>query len=54
MRTWRGILQVGCAALALFFVGVGAYAGELPEQALSHANPRVQEVIKVQKRSLPN
>ncbi len=39
---------------ALSFSGVTAFGAELPEQALSHANPRVQEVMAVQEAVTPD
>jgi hypothetical protein len=42
------------AALALSFLSVFAFGAELPEQALSHANPRVQEIMTVQEAVTPD
>lgn len=51
MKTVLGIVST---ALALSFLSVFAFGAELPEQALSHANPRVQEVMAVQEAVTPD
>lgn len=51
MKTVLGIL---ITAVALSFLSVFAFGAELPEQALSHANPRVQEVMTVQEAVTPD
>jgi hypothetical protein len=57
MKTYRsvktvvGMVGIGCA---LSILSVFAFAMELPEQALSHANPRVQEVIAIQEEETPD
>lgn len=38
---------------AIFCLGAFAFAADLPEQALNHANPRVQEVMAVQNALTP-
>lgn len=45
MKTVSGIIGL---VVSLFFLGGFAFAAELPEQALNHANPHVQEVMAVQ------
>ena len=45
MKTVLGLL---ITVVALSFLSVSAFGAELPEQALSHANPRVQEVMAAQ------
>jgi hypothetical protein len=50
MKTTLGILST---ALALSLLSVFAFGAELPEQALSHANPRVQEVMAAQEAVTP-
>ena len=50
MKTGLGIVST---ALALSFLSVFAFGAELPEQALSHANPRVQEVMAGQEAATP-
>jgi hypothetical protein len=57
MNTYRSIktaLSIVSTALALSILSVSAFAAELPEQALSHANPRVQEVMAVQEAVTPD
>ncbi len=39
--------------VALSLLGVSAFGAELPVQALSHANPRVQEVMAAQEAATP-
>jgi hypothetical protein len=51
MKTVLGIVST---ALALSILSVSAFAAELPEQALSHANPRVQEIMTVQEAVTPD
>jgi hypothetical protein len=51
MKTVLGIVST---ALALSFLSVFSFGAELPEQALSHANPRVQEVMTVQEAVTPD
>jgi len=51
MKTGLGIVST---ALALSFLSVFAFGAELPEQALSHANPRVQEVMAAQEAATPD
>jgi len=56
MKTYRSMKTVLCivsTAVALLFLSVFAFGAELPEQALSHANPRVQEVMAVQEAVTP-
>jgi len=52
-RAARKIAAVVSVVLALTLLSVFAFAAELPEQALSHANPRVQEVMAAQERETP-
>ena len=40
--------------VALTFLGSSAFGVDLPEQALNHANPRVQEVMSVQEAVTPD
>jgi len=57
MRTYRSmkaVLGIAGVTLALLFLSVFAFGAELPEQALSHANPRVQEVMAVQEAVTPD
>ncbi len=57
MKTYRLIktaLGIVSTALVLSFLSVFAFGAELPEQALSHANPRVQEVMTVQEAVTPD
>lgn len=53
----HGSLKLGlaamCASLVLVFMAGLAGAAELPAQALSHANPRVQEVMAAQVAATP-
>src|SRR5512136_1196659 len=51
MKTLSGIVSI---TLALSFLSFFAFGAELPEQALSHANPRVQEVMTVQEAVTPD
>ena len=51
MKTVLGIL---ITVVALLFLSVFAFGAGLPEQALSHANPRVQEVMAVQETVTPD
>jgi len=51
MKTVLGIVSI---AVALSILSVFAFGAELPEQALSHANPRVQEVMAVQEAVTPD
>ncbi len=56
MKTYRSMKTVSgivCTVLALLFLSVFAFAAELPAQALSHANPRVQEVMTAQEAVTP-
>jgi len=53
-RSMKTVLSIVCTALALSFLSVFAFGAELPEQALSHANPRVQEVMSVQETVTPD
>lgn len=53
-RLVKTVLGLAVTVLALSFLGVFAFAAELPEQALSHANPRVQEVMAVQEEVTPD
>lgn len=50
----KTVLVIVNIALALSFLSVFAFGAELPEQALSHANPRVQEVMAVQEEVTPD
>ena len=57
MKTYRSmktVLGIVSTALALSILSVFAFGAELPEQALSHANPRVQEVMAVQEAVTPD
>ena len=47
-------LRVACIVLAISVLGLLAFGAQLPEQALDHANPRVQEVMKVQEEATPD
>ncbi len=53
-RSMKTVLGIVSTALALSFLSVFAFGAELPEQALSHANPRVQEVMAVQEAMTPD
>jgi len=53
-RLVKTVMGIGSTALALLFLSVFAFAAELPEQALSHANPRVQEVMGAQEAATPD
>jgi hypothetical protein len=50
MKILSGILGITAALLVMSMLAFGA---EFPEQALSHANPRVKEVIAVQEAVTP-
>jgi len=50
----KKVLVIVNIALALSFLSVFAFGAELPEQALSHANPRVQEIMAVQGAATPD
>lgn len=52
-RSMKKVLGIVSIALALSILSVFAFGAELPEQALSHANPRVQEVMAVQEAITP-
>jgi hypothetical protein len=57
MKTYRSIktvLGILIIALALLFLSVFAFGAEFPEQALSHMNLRVQEVMTVQEAVTPD
>ena len=57
MKTYRlmkTVLGIVSTAVALLFLSIFAFGAELPEQALSHANPRVQEVMAVQEAVTPD
>jgi len=57
MKTYRlmkTVLGIVSTALVLLFLSVFAFGAELPEQALGHANPRVQEVMTVQEAVTPD
>jgi hypothetical protein len=57
MKTYRSmktVLGIVSTAVVLSFLSVVAFGVELPEQALSHANPRVQEVMAVQEAATPD
>ena len=57
MKTYRSmktVLGIVSTAVALLFLSIFAFGAELPEQALSHANPRVQEVMAVQEAVTPD
>lgn len=57
MKTYRSVktvLSIVSIAVALSILSVFAFGAELPEQALSHANPRVQEVMTVQESVTPD
>ncbi len=51
MKTVLGVL---ITLVVLSFLAVTAFGAELSEQALSHANPRVQEVLTVQEEVTPD
>lgn len=51
IKTGLGIVS---AAVALLVLTVFAFGAELPEQALNHANPRVQEVMAAQEAATPD
>lgn len=53
-RLMKTVLGIACTALALLCLSVFAFAVDLPDQALSHANPRVQEVMRVQEAATPD
>jgi len=53
-RLMKTVLGIVSTALALSILSVSAFAAELPEQALSHANPRVQEVMAIQEAVTPD
>lgn len=53
-RLMKTVLGIASTALALFGLSVFAFAAELPDQALSHANPRVQEVMRAQEAVTPD
>ncbi len=53
-RLMKALLGVASTALPLSILSVFAFGAELPEQALSHANPRVQEVMAVQEAVTPD
>ncbi len=53
-RSMKTVLGIVSTALALSILSVFAFGAELPEQALSHANPRVQEVMTVQESVTPD
>ncbi len=50
----KTVLGIVSTAVALSILSVFAFGAELPEQALDHANPRVQEVIAVQEAVTPD
>ena len=50
----RKVLGILITVVAASLLGVSAFGAELPEQALSHANPRVQEVMAVQEAVTPD
>ncbi len=57
MKTYRSmktVLVIVSITLALSFLSVFAFGAKLPEQALNHANPRVQEVMSVQEAVTPD
>ncbi len=57
MSTYRSIktvLGIVSTALAFSILSVSAFAAELPERALSHANPRVQEVMRIHEALTPD
>jgi hypothetical protein len=53
-RPIKTVLGIVTIALTVSFLGFFAFGAELPEQALSHANPRVQEIIVVQEAVTPD
>src|SRR3989304_5488447 len=53
-RLMKTVSGIACTALTLSILSVFAFGAELPEQALSHANPRVQEVMTVQEAVTPD
>lgn len=53
-RLMKTVLGIGITTLALSVLSVFAFAAELPEQALGHANPRVQEVMTIQEAVTPD
>lgn len=50
----KTVLGVVGTAVVLLSLSVFAFGAELPEQALSHAHPRVQEVMAVQEEVTPD
>jgi len=53
-QSMKTVLGIVSATLVLSFLSFFAFAAELPEQALSHANPRVQEVMGAQEAATPD
>jgi hypothetical protein len=53
-RSTKAALGIVSIALALSILSVSTYAATLPDQALSHANPRVQEIMAVQEVVTPD
>lgn len=53
-RLLRKMLSIITTVLTLPILSVFAFGVELPEQALSHANPRVQEVMTIQELVTPD
>lgn len=52
-RSMKTVLGIMSTAIVLSILSVIAFAAELPEQALSHANPRVQEIMAIQDAVTP-
>jgi hypothetical protein len=56
MKTYKSMKAISVilgVVAALLVMSMFAFGAELPEQALSHANPRVQEVMSVQEAVTP-
>jgi len=49
----KRLISVASATTGLLFLSVCAFGVDLPEQALSHANPRVQEMMAIQESATP-
>jgi hypothetical protein len=57
MKTYRPmktVLGIASTVLALLFLSVFVFGAELSVQALSHANPRVQEAMTIQEAVTPD
>jgi hypothetical protein len=53
-RSIKTVLGIVSTVVTLSILSVFSFGAELPEQALSHANPRVQEVMTVQEAVTPD